>query len=160
QNDFAGSETGVTVTINAGQYSVDETGGPSGYAKTLGAGCSGTMPVGGFVTCTITNDDTAPGLTLVKKLSNNAGGTASASASTTKTLTGVGSYTVNENTAAGYAASYSAACSSTISFGQTKTCTITNDDITPSLTLTKTLRNNYGGTATAAAFTLSATGPT
>src|SRR5437667_225234 len=274
QNDFAGSETGVTITINAGQYSVDETGGPSGYAKTLGAGCSGTMPVGGFVTCTITNDDTAPSLTLVKKVINDGGGTASAStwtrsaagptpisgaggtssdgtfrtgtytlsesggpsgyqasawtctvgsqngntitlalaqtatctitnddiaaqliivkqvvnahggtaepsafsgtingitaaggntwsgASTTKTLTGVGSYTVTENTAAGYAASYSADCSSTISLGQTKTCTITNNDITPSLTLTKTVRNNYGGTATAAAFTLSATGPT
>src|SRR5437867_3381906 len=274
QNDFAGSETGVTVTINAGQYSVDETGGPSGYAKTLGAGCSGTMPVGGFVTCTITNDDTAPSLTLVKKVINDAGGTASTStwtlnaagptpisgaggtssdatfsagtytlsesggpsgyqasawtctggsqngntitlalaqtatctitndeiapqliivkqvvnahggtaepsafsgtingitaaggntwsgASTTKTLTGVGSYTVTENTAAGYAASYSADCSSTISLGQTKTCTITNNDITPSLTLTKTVRNNYGGTATAAAFTLSATVPT
>src|SRR5213594_3729363 len=274
QNDFAGSETGVTVTINAGQYSVDETGGPSGYAKTLGAGCSGTMPVGGFVTCTITNDDTAPSLTLVKKVINDAGGTASTStwtlnaagptpisgaggtssdatfsagtytlsesggpsgyqasawtctggsqngntitlalaqtatctitnddiaaqliivkqvvnahggtaepsafsgtingitaaggntwsgASTTKTLTGVGSYTVTENTAAGYAASYSADCSSTISLGQTKTCTITNNDIAPSLTLTKTVRNNYGGTATAAAFTLSATGPT
>src|SRR5439155_239852 len=155
QNDFAGSETGVTITINAGQYSVDETGGPSGYAKTLGAGCSGTMPVGGFVTCTITNDDTAPSLTLVKKVTNDAGGTAEPSAlsgtingitaaggntwsgaSTTKTLTGVGSYTVTENTAAGYAASYSADCSSTISLGQTKTCTITNNDITPSLTLT------------------------
>src|SRR5438876_442399 len=186
QNDFAGSETGVTVTINAGQYSVDETGGPSGYQASAWT-CTGgsqngntiTLALAQTATCTITNDDIAAQLIIVKQVVNAHGGTAEPSAfsgtingitaaggntwagsSTTKTLTGVGSYTVTENTAAGYAASYSADCSSTISLGQTKTCTITNNDIAPSLTLTKTVRNNYGGTATGAAFTLSATGPT
>jgi hypothetical protein len=39
-----------------------------------------------------------------------------------------GAYSVNEPDVAGYTASYSADCIGTIAAGQTKTCTITNDD--------------------------------
>jgi streptogramin lyase len=39
-----------------------------------------------------------------------------------------GSYSVTEPDVAGYTASYSADCTGTIAAGQTKTCTITNDD--------------------------------
>jgi hypothetical protein len=42
----------------------------------------------------------------------------------------------------------------------TKTCTITNDDNSPSLTLVKAVTNDNGGTATPAAWNLTATGPT
>ena len=58
QNDFAGSETGVTVTLNAGAYTADEINN-AGYTKTLSAECSGTIAVGQTKTCTITNNDRA-----------------------------------------------------------------------------------------------------
>ncbi|KKU43040.1 MAG: hypothetical protein UX59_C0031G0001, partial [Microgenomates group bacterium GW2011_GWA1_46_7] len=48
----------------------------------------------------------------------------------------------------------------TVALGETKTCTITNDDIAPSLTLTKYVELDYGGTAVPANWTLYATGPT
>ncbi|OGZ53355.1 MAG: hypothetical protein A3B25_02005 [Candidatus Ryanbacteria bacterium RIFCSPLOWO2_01_FULL_48_26] len=53
---FPGSETGTTVTLNAGSYSVDEAP-MHGYTKTLSSGCSGTIANGETKTCTITNDD-------------------------------------------------------------------------------------------------------
>ena len=54
---FPGAESpGTTISIDAGSYSVAESGGPSGYAATLSAGCSGSAVVGGSYTCTITND--------------------------------------------------------------------------------------------------------
>jgi hypothetical protein len=40
------------------------------------------------------------------------------------------------------------------------TCTITNDDRAPSLTLAKVVINDNGGTAAASAWTLTAAGPT
>ncbi|MDH3384829.1 MAG: S8 family serine peptidase, partial [Nitrosopumilus sp.] len=81
-NNFAGSGTGVAVTIDANTaFSVDESGGPAGYAKTLSAECNdvdGLLP-GGSATCTITNDDIAPTLTIVKTVVNDDGGAATAS---------------------------------------------------------------------------------
>lgn len=53
---FPGSESGTLVTIGAGSYSVSETG-PSGYAGSYSADCSGTMTSGQNKTCTITNND-------------------------------------------------------------------------------------------------------
>jgi hypothetical protein len=54
---FPGAEApGTTVTVDPGAYSVDETA-DSGYKKTLGANCSGTVVAAQTVTCTITNDD-------------------------------------------------------------------------------------------------------
>jgi hypothetical protein len=76
-NDFAGVDiSGVDVTLWSGAYGADETGDPSRYAKTLGTDCSGTIGVGETKTCTITNDDIAPSLTLVKKVINDDFGTA------------------------------------------------------------------------------------
>src|SRR5207247_6812481 len=62
---FLGSEAGTSVTINAGSYSVAESG-PSGYTESDSAGCSGTIANGGSATCTITNDDQAATLTVIK----------------------------------------------------------------------------------------------
>ena len=42
---FDGSETGTTVTMDAGAYDVIETG-PSGYTASFSAGCSGTIALG------------------------------------------------------------------------------------------------------------------
>lgn len=46
----------------------------------------------------------------------------------------------------------------TLQIGEHVTCSITNDDVAPVLQLRKTVVNDNGGTATAADFTLSATG--
>jgi hypothetical protein len=69
---FAGAESpGTTVTLNAGSYSVSETG-PSGYVSSLSVSCSGSIAVGETTTCTVTNDDvpaadtTPPTVTIVK----------------------------------------------------------------------------------------------
>ena len=66
-----GTETGTTYTLKAGDYAVSETDGPSGYTQTgISGACDEngdvTLAVGDDVTCTITNDDVAPKLTLKK----------------------------------------------------------------------------------------------
>jgi len=88
----------------------------------------------------------------------------------TKTLTlPAGAYSVVENAAAGYTASYSAGCSGTISAGATSTCTITNNDIaqgggggngnaTGTLIVNKVVINDNGGTGTTSGFSFSVNG--
>ncbi len=62
---FVGDEDGTTITLNSGNYSVDEDN-VSTYSKTLGTDCSGTIVNGETKTCVITNDDISPTLTVVK----------------------------------------------------------------------------------------------
>jgi len=58
--EFPGAEApGTDVTIEAGNYSVDEVD-DLGYDKSLSADCSGTIAIGETKTCTITNDDVPP----------------------------------------------------------------------------------------------------
>jgi hypothetical protein len=168
---FPGAESpGVTTTLNAGTYSVDESGGPSGYAQTLSADCSGSIGVGESKTCTITNDDVAAQLIVIKHVVNDNGGTAVASNWTMNVddaganpapfpgaeSPGVtvpvdaGPYSVDESGGpSGYTKTLSPDCSGTIAVGETKTCTITNDDIAPQLTVIKHVVNDNGGTALA-----------
>jgi len=63
---FAGSESGTTVTLNAGSYGVTENN-VSGYTMSSAVNCSGTIANGETKTCTITNDDLAPTL-IIKKI--------------------------------------------------------------------------------------------
>ncbi|MFH1867266.1 MAG: hypothetical protein ABIJ81_04265, partial [Patescibacteria group bacterium] len=60
-----------------------------------------------------------------------------------------GIYTISETNQPGYAATFSGDCSSngqvTVVAGQTKTCTITNNDIQPKLTVVKQVVNDNGG---------------
>ena len=52
---FPGAELpGVTVTLDAGPYSVSEDG-PIGYAAAYSDGCSGSIALAEILTCTITN---------------------------------------------------------------------------------------------------------
>ena len=168
---------GTTVSLDPGAYSVSESG-PSGYAKTQSADCSGTIAVGETKTCTITNDDIAPTLTVCKTVINDDGGTAVASdftisvtatnpspasfpgdANCTTITLDAGTYSVSESGPSGYTESQSADCSGTIAIGQTKTCTITNDDAqTATLKVIKEVINDDGGTAVPADFTMSVTG--
>jgi Prealbumin-like fold domain len=176
-SNFAGDEAGTNVTLDAGSYSVTETG-PSGYARSNSAYCSGTIGNGETKTCTVTNDDIQPVLHVIKHVVNDNGGTASAS-NFTMTVTGsspspasspgaespgttvhlnAGSYSVSESGPSGYADSYSADCSGSVSVGDEKTCTVTNNDIQPKLYVIKHVVNDNGGTATASQFTMSVTG--
>ena len=69
-----------------------------------------------------------------------------------------GAYNVTESGPSGYTASFSADCSGSIANGQTKTCTVTNDDQAAKLIVIKHVINDNGGTATAANFTLDSGG--
>jgi cysteine-rich repeat protein len=152
-----------------GTYQLLESGGPAGYNPSNWV-CTGasaatansvTLEPGNVATCTITNDDQAPSLTLAKTMVNDNGGTAKASDWTLSAARfGVvavigpgpsvpsgddlqaGTYTLHE---AGGPSGYTASawvCSGdgsqpsnnsiTLGIGEAATCTITNDDDDPS----------------------------
>ena len=142
-----------------------------------------TLGLGDSAVCTITNDDNEPSLTLVKEVINDNGGT-NVAADWTLTATGptgfsgagpsvsngasfdAGTYALSESGPSGYDPSAwdceggdQDGASVTIGLGEDVTCTITNDDTAPSLTLVKVVTNDDGGTKVAADWTLTATGP-
>jgi Prealbumin-like fold domain len=119
-------------------------------------------------------------LTVIKHVVSDNGGTAGAS-QFTMTITGVtaqggnsfpgseagtdrivdpGTYEVTETGPSGYDATFSAGCSGSIAAGQTKTCTVTNDDRPAHLTVIKHVINNDTGAATASDFTMTISGVT
>jgi hypothetical protein len=158
QNDF---------TLTAGAYTVTEVAAP-GYATTY-SGCSATVTAGATTTCTITNNDIAPTLTVIKQVTNNNGGAKGVSdfalfIDGTPVTSGVprtvvpGAHTVSETPDSGYAATITGHCAAngtvSLALGEQKTCTIVNDDIGPKLTVTKVVQNDNGGTKVVADFTL------
>jgi hypothetical protein len=153
----AGSAAGVSYSLAPGTYVVSEDAPPSGYTQTSISGdCNSstgavTVTAGGSVSCTITNDDQAATLKVIKHVINDNGGSKVASdftinvtgtgtnatpssfagaesPGTTVTLNANTQYSVDETSDLGYDKSKSADCSGTIANGATKTCTITNDD--------------------------------
>ncbi len=143
-----------------------------------------TLANGQSATCTITNDDIAPSLKLRKVVKNDNGGTKTV-ADFTLTADGTGAndlsgtspvdsgptlradtFTLSESNVPGYSASAWVCTGSgtqsgsriTLANGQSAVCTITNDDIAPSLKLRKVVNNDNGGTKTVADFTLTADG--
>ena len=174
-----GDAGGTTYTLEPGTYGVSEDAS-AGYAGSFSAECAGgtiTLAAGDDKTCTITNDDVAPKLTVIKDVVNNDGGSATAgdftmhigdaatfpgdSGGTTRTLS-AGTYEVTETGGpGGYTATYSDACAAdgtvTLAPGDEKTCTVTNDDgaaAPASLTVVKQVVTDDGGTATAGEFTM------
>jgi uncharacterized repeat protein (TIGR01451 family) len=173
----SGSTQVTNATVNAGVYNLSESNGPSGYTAS-GWVCTGTgtqndsdtvtLANGQSATCTITNDDMPGTLTVIKDVVNNNGGGMEAD-DFTMNVTGTdvsddsfpgseigtvitldaGSYSVSETGPSGYAQSNSTGCSGTIANGESKTCTITNDDIEPGLTLVKIVVNDNNGSADA-----------
>ncbi len=143
-------------TFKADTYTLAESGGPSGYTASSWVCVGGTqvgstiaVALGESATCTITNNDNAPRLIVIKHVINDNGGTAVA-ADFTMNVTGsspspasfpgvespgtnvtinAGAYNVTETGPSGYTASFSADCTGTLALGETKTCTVTNDDI-------------------------------
>jgi len=179
-NNFPGqSGAGIIVTLDAGAYNVAESGGPSGYAATFSPGCSGTIAGGESRICTITNNDIQPSITVIKTVINDHGGTAvsgdwtmnitgtnvsstgfaGSTAPGTKITLNAGVYSVTESGGpSGYAANFGNDCSGTIAIGESRICTITNDDVQPSLTVIKNVVNDNGGTAVPGDWTMDITG--
>jgi hypothetical protein len=176
-NNLGGSGAFTTVFSNAG-YVLSESTGPAGY--TAGSwSCDGGTLVGSTVTldedadvtCTITNDDVGPTLTLVKTVTNDDGGNAVVSdfplfingnavtSGASNSLSANTLYTASETTLTGYTPSaWGGDCAAdgtiTLAEGQNATCTITNDDVAPTLKLVKNVDNGNGGNAAADDWTL------
>jgi hypothetical protein len=169
-----GVTSGVQNGFDAAAYTVSETP-QTGYTGTISGDCAAngaiTLSVGDVKACTITNDDIAPTLTLVKTVVNDNGGLKvvadfplfvnnnPVTSGVANTLMANTLYTATETAYQGYAASAwggDCAVGGTITLlpGDVKTCTITNDDIAPKLTLVKTVTNNNGGTAVVSDFPL------
>jgi hypothetical protein len=146
-SSFPGSETGTDVSLDAGSYGVDAAG-PAGYTVSRSAECAGTIADGEAKDCTITADDQPGHLLVIKHVINDDGGgliasqfvlTVSGSSPSPSSFAGSetgtdvtldpGSYSVEEGGQAQYTESKSADCSGTIALGESKTCTITNDDV-------------------------------
>jgi cysteine-rich repeat protein len=142
---------------------------------------------GEIVTCNFTNQLQQGTLIVKKHVVNDNGGTATADnwsihvKNSATEVTGSpqagseigtsytllpGAYNVSETGGvSGYSfKNFSGDCSSsgnvTVEPGETKTCTITNDDKAPALHLRKVVTNDNGGTAAVVDFTLKAVGPT
>ncbi len=192
-NDNGGTAVATDWTLTAAGYDDDapqagvayalSESGPDGYLQ-VGLSCDGgtfndvadpptiTLGLGDDVTCTFVNDDIGPGLTLVKVVNNDNGGT-SVAADWTLTAEGydadepeAGTYDLSESGTVGYELT-SLTCSNsgdaqvdqvTLGLGEQVTCTFVNDDIAPSLTLVKEVVNDDGGTAVAGNWELFAAG--
>jgi hypothetical protein len=165
---FQGSETGTDVKIGPGWYNVYENGNPD-YNTNYSNECNSQINLSETKTCTITNDDRPKAqITVIKKVINDNGGTAipsdftmyvssdylwqsfPGSATGTNVTVYEGYYSVWESSRSDYSQSSSADCSGYISGGETKTCTITNDDIQPAhLIVKKHVINDNTGTLNA-----------
>jgi Prealbumin-like fold domain len=182
---ISGTQDTNGVPVPAGVYTLSESSGPAGYTASLYSCIGGgdVIPViGNTVTigkdesfiCTITNNDQQSFVIVDKTVINDNGGTKTANdflltINGSSTLDGVampvtpGVHTAGETNLAGYTAgSWGGDCtvngSVTVGLGETKTCTITNNDQAPSLTLIKNVLNNDLGISLPSAFTLTAIG--
>jgi hypothetical protein len=180
--------SGVALEVfSAGDYTVSETNQFGYAAGDWGGDCAADgslngVVLGGSYTCTITNDDIAPSLTVIKDVQNdniNAAGDAVASdfimnvtgtnvsdASFEGSETGVsvtldaGAYSVEEGDHDGYSVEYSEDCSGTIGVGEELTCTVTNNDLSPTsafVTFIKEVVNAFGGDAEPSDFSFNLT---
>ncbi|MDH3278454.1 MAG: hypothetical protein OEM21_10200, partial [Nitrosopumilus sp.] len=179
---FAGkSGEGVTISIGAGNTTITEDEF-AGYTSDGGVGdCSFIAELGLEYTCTFTNDDIAPTITVIKNVINDNGGEAVPSEFTmvienplfepTTSFAGksgdgvtividAGLTIVTENKPMTYMGDGGVGdCSFVAEPGVDYMCTITNDDLPPGLSLEMVLIQDDNGFALASEFTLSADGP-
>ena len=184
RNNISSNATAGVSTTNGPQVDATcnwwgDASGPSGGGPGTGDAVVGDVVFTPWLT---TSDLAGPcngpltTLTVVKVVTNDNGGlkvvadfplfidgfpVTSGVASTTSP----GAHTVSETSQAGYTAGiWEGDCAAdgtiTLALGENKTCTITNDDNEPSLTLQKIVVNDNGGGATPAAWTLAAAGLT
>ncbi|MCH5374202.1 MAG: myxococcus cysteine-rich repeat containing protein, partial [Planctomycetes bacterium] len=122
-----------------------------------------TLAIDEAATCTITVNDIAPTLKLIKNIVNDDGGTVTdpnafglrvdgiSVAHNVPTPVDAGAHTVSEIGKTGYQASgWGGNCSPdgsiTLELAQNATCIITNNDIAPTITVLKNIVNDDGGT--------------
>lgn len=185
---------GAANLFSPGTYTISESGDVGGYEQT-GIACSTnggsavdgsqlTVAAGNSYVCTITNDDIAPSLTLVKEVTNDHGGEAVASDWTVGALGATsisgegtvtsgagfieGTYTLTESAGPdGYVAGEWSCTNGLIvdennqieiSVGQTSTCTLVNDDEPATLVVIKNVINDNGGDYDAEDFTMLVSG--
>ena len=174
-----GSAAVTDAIVDVGTYTLSENGGPAGYTGgTYSCVKNNGNPVvsnsielvaGDVATCTVTNNDVQSKLTVTKVVTNDNGGSAVVAdlplfVGQTSVTSGAqngfsaGGYTVSETGQTGYTTTITGDCAAdgsiTLAPGDVKSCTITNDDIAPTLTLTKTVVNDNGGSAVVADFPL------
>jgi hypothetical protein len=176
---FPGSSSGETFTFDEGHtFDVSETG-PVGYAATYSADCKGSIAAGVTKVCTVTNNDIAPRLTVIKDVKNPNGGTAQPDAfkpsvggtvvvsGTAYAYSANAALAINETQLAGYefvSITGNAKCPSALGGtiilapGDNVTCTITNTDVAPKLTVVKVVVKDNGGTAQPNDFKLTVNG--
>ena len=137
---------GVSTTSDSGLYTVSETADPN-YTQTFSGDCNSSGQVslvgGTSKTCTITNEEKLSYIT-VNKVVINHGGTKITSdfapykvgaitvTAGVSTAINSGTYTVSETANANYIQTFSGDCNSsgsvTLTTGNSKTCTITNEE--------------------------------
>ncbi|MBU6415299.1 fibronectin type III domain-containing protein, partial [Patescibacteria group bacterium] len=164
--------SGAANNVNAGTYAVSENN-QTGYASIIGGDCgsdgSVTLALGETRTCTVTNDDVSPSLTVTKTVTNDNGGTLhiadfSFFIDANQVFSGIanwinaGMHTVSETPVFGYQGTIGGQCNGnglvSLAVGDVKTCTINNDDIQPTLTVEKIVINDNGGIKTVHDFPL------
>jgi len=174
------------VKVDAGWHTIVEAKSP-GYNVSY-KGCTEIHVKNGQTKhCYIKNNDKAPSLTLVKEVVNNDGGErtktewtlqATGTLKAPTDLSGAGgvvsgsdfkadTYTLSETGPNGYSPG-KWSCDNkiavndkneiTLKLGQTTTCTITNDDVAPTVKLTKVVINDNSGTAKSDDFNLTIDG--
>ena len=165
--DGKATTSGTKIPVDPGTHTAAETQ-LSGYTFDGFSGdcdSSGkvTVALGETKTCTLTNDDQQAYVIVEKIVNNNHCGTAQpddfnltldgkATTSGTKVPVDPGVHTAGETSQSGYAfVGFSTDCNDqgevTVALGQTKTCTLTNDDQQAYVTVVKGVHNNHGGTA-------------
>ena len=175
-----GSSVGSTYTVAPGPYHIQETGGPANYATVISGDCAAdgsiTLSAGDTKSCTVTNNDIeqAPttGHLIVDKVTEPSGstrvfdimatGTGAITGGGTGTTTDAvskhyevmaGTYSVSETVPDGWIQKSNTCVDVAVDAGETETCTITNTKLA-TVTLTKVVVNDNGGTATSSDFTI------
>ncbi len=186
---FAGSSDGKTIKVSTGTYTVSEDTN-AGYAQTsLVCKNDATQAIvanpvvvesGQNITCTITNDDIAPTLTIVKNVVNPFGTPLPASAfnlfvdgqvvysGISTTQFNAGHHVASETQQAGYELTdISGDCKRDgdianlmLSLDGQATCTFTNTAIQPKLKVVKVVVNDNSGTKVSSDFEMTVTGNT
>ncbi len=172
----------TAIPLSAGAHTASEIGLPTYAASNWGGDCASngtiTLSLGQNATCTITNDDIAPKLTVIKNVINPYGSSLPASSfplfvngnlvtSGATNSYNTGSHTITETQQTGYQfTGISGDCSqdqqgvisALLSLADNYTCTLTNTAIQPKLVVTKHVINDNSGTKTAADFTMTVSG--
>ncbi|MCU1689571.1 MAG: hypothetical protein JWN20_1499, partial [Jatrophihabitantaceae bacterium] len=178
---YALSETPSAGYVPGTWSCVDEAGAAVVATSTGSGTATVALAAGHVVTCVLTNNDIAPTLTVTKVVQNLHGGTLAAGAfplllnggpvtsGTPNTATAGVAYTPSETQQPGYIQS-SIVCTDTtaavltqpvvLAPGQNATCVITNTDVAPVVSVTKTVSGINPGLAWSFDFTLTPSGGT